>query len=162
METATLQTLIEQARMRYEASQQRLAAAQRALGNAQAHLRVLQQYEREYLQRSRAQPGAECDPSAQHNQRAFLARLHVAVQTQTRECETGERMLAAARAELAECQKKQRSLETLAKRQHEERQRSAARHDQKNTDEFAQRAHDRNAALAQELQESAGGRQTGT
>ncbi len=160
MQTATLQTLIEQARTRCEAAQQRLAAAQRALVGAQTHLRVLQQYEREYLQRSRAQPGAECDPSAQHNQRAFLSRLNVAVQTQTRECETGERMLAAARDELAVCQRKYKSLETLAKRQHEERQRSLARNDQKNTDEFAQRAHDRNAALAQESQETAGGSQT--
>ncbi len=145
MNPETLALLIEQAKERTDAAQMRLANAQRQVEQARSHLEVLRQYAREYAERAACRPGDLRDPSAQQNQLVFLDRLQQAADTQVREVSQREASAGVAAAELAQCRKKQKSLETLLQRQAESLRLAQARRDQKNTDEFAQRAHDRTA-----------------
>ena len=152
MDPATLARLIEQAKEKTDAAQLRFANQQRIVEQAQAHLQVLRQYAREYDERASCQAGELRDPSAQQNQTTFLARLQQAVETQVRELGIRQAVAAASAADLAQCRKKCKSLETLLQRQMESRRLAQSRRDQKSTDEFAQRAHDR--AVRARLQEN--------
>jgi len=143
MHPETLALLIERARQRSEAAQMRQANLQRMVEQAREHLELLRQYSGEYDARAARRPGELRDPSAQENQAAFLGRLQVAVDAQERELAIREATALAAAAEFAQCRQKQLSLETLYQRQLEAERLAEARRDQKNTDEFAQRAHDR-------------------
>jgi flagellar protein FliJ len=146
MNPATLTLLIERARSRSEAAQLRFANLQRLVGQARAHLAMLRQYAQEYNERARCRPGDDRDPSAERNQMAFLERLEQAVAAQVRELALRENAANAGAGELALCQRKHKSLQTLALRRVDQERRVEARRDQKNTDEFAQRAHERAAA----------------
>lgn len=152
MNPELLARLVEQAKVKSDAAQQRFASLQRLLEQAQAHLDVLRQYAREYDERSACRPGDVRDPSAQQNQMSFLARLQQAIDTQERERLSRQTAATAGSAELNQCRKKQKSLETLLQRQIEKIRAIQARRDQKSTDEFAQRAHDR--AVRARLQET--------
>lgn len=143
MHPETLALLIERARLRTEAAQLRQANLQRLVEQAREHLALLQQYAAEYDARAAHRAGEVFDPRAQQNQIGFLARLCVAVEAQERELAIREATATAAASELAQCRQKQLSLETLMQRQLEAQRQAEARRDQKNTDEFAQRAHER-------------------
>jgi flagellar FliJ protein len=155
MNPATLVILIEQAKIKTEAAQMRFAAARRTVDQARKHLDVLRRYAQEYDDRAGLRTGDSRDPSAERNQMQFLARLSEAVQTQEREVEACESAVQAAAQDLAACQKRHKSLETLAQRQRDEVQRAQARRDQKSTDEFAQRAHSGGSDLRGSLQGTA-------
>jgi len=141
MERATLQVLIDQARSRSDAAQVRHAALLRAAEQARAQRRLLDQYTQEYEDRGRMRQGESRDPSATANYRAFQARLQQAADTQEREVQVRTRAAEAAAADVAQCLRKLKSLETLARRQAAQQERIEERRDQKHTDEFAQRAH---------------------
>jgi flagellar FliJ protein len=146
MNPRILDTLIEQASAKAEAAQVRYASLRRMVDQANGHLATLRQYAREYEARARCQAGDRRDPSAERNQVQFLARLQEAVQTQVREVEIREAAAATASQELAQCRQRLKSLETLAQRRREQLQRMQTRREQKHTDEFAQRAHERTAS----------------
>jgi flagellar FliJ protein len=143
MHRETLALLIERARARTDAAQLRRAKLARLVEQAREHLDLLRQYAAEYDARAMQRTGDVRDPSAQQNQISFLARLRVAVEAQERELAIREATATAAAAELAQCRQKQLSLETLYRRQLEALRQVEARRDQKNTDEFAQRTHER-------------------
>lgn len=140
MDASTLQTLIARARSRSEIAQGRHAAAQRRLEQGRAHLQTLRQYALEYESRARSRAGDRRDPSAERNQTVFLDRLGEAVAAQEREVGAREGIVRATGAELALCLRRQKSLQTLLQRQLERARRDQARREQKQTDEFAQRA----------------------
>jgi flagellar FliJ protein len=140
MEASTLLLLIARAKTACDAAQGRFAAARRQQEQARAHLQVLREYAGEYTLRARSRPGDRRDPSAERNQEVFLGRLDVAVQAQERELAAREKTAQAAAAEMALALRRHKSLETLLRRRQEQAQRAQARRDQKQTDEFAQRA----------------------
>ncbi len=155
MKPATLRLLIERARTSSEAAQALHARLRRSEDQARAHLEMLHQYVREYEDRGRCRTGDDRDPSADRNQAAFLARLQLAVDTQAAEVQSRVAAAAAAAGEVALCLRRRKSLETLDERRRAQEQRAAARRDQKNTDEFAQRAMERAATTG--LQHDAAG-----
>jgi flagellar FliJ protein len=140
MEPAVLQLLIARAKTACDVAQARFATARRLQEQARSHLQVLRQYAQEYAQRARSRPGDQRDPSATRNEEVFLGRLDVAVQTQERELAAREKTAQAAAADMALALRKHKSLELLLRRQNEQQQRAQARREQKQTDEFAQRA----------------------
>src|SRR6266403_1055132 len=118
----------------------RLARLEQQTQLAREHLQTLQGYSNDYSARLQARAGDQLDPAAQSNQRAFLARLRVALQTQQREVGAREQASAQARGELAACRRELKSLGTLIGRRAQEEQQRAARREQRHTDEAAQRA----------------------
>jgi flagellar FliJ protein len=158
MNPATLRLLIDRARAASDLAQARHAGLRRAEDQARAHLDMLRQYANEYAERARCRPGDSRDPSADRNQVVFLARLQVAIDTQTAEVQTRAKAVAAAAGEVAACLQRQKSLETLDARRRQSEERVALRRDQKDTDEFAQQAGDRTAS-AQALEPGLGQRQ---
>jgi len=140
MDPAQLNTLLELARTSRDAAATRLARLEQQVQQAREHLQTLVGYSQDYASRMQPRAGDTLDPAAQSNKRAFLARLRAALETQQREVGAREQASAAGRAELAVCQRKLKSLETLIQRHADEALRRAARHEQRHTDEAAQRA----------------------
>jgi flagellar FliJ protein len=140
MDATQLIRLLELAQIARDAAATRLARLERQTELAREHLHTLTGYSDDYASRLRARAGDELDPAAQSNQRAFLARLRVALETQQREVGAREQASAAARAELAVCQRKLKSLETLLERRAQEESRRAAQREQRHTDEAAARS----------------------
>jgi flagellar protein FliJ len=139
MDPAQLHTLFELAKTSRDAAASRLGRLEQQAQQAREHLQTLQDYSDDYALRLQTQPGDTLDPAAQANQRAFLSRLRIALQTQLTEVGAREQASAAARAELAVCQRKIKSLETLIQRRADETQRTESRREQRHTDEAAQR-----------------------
>jgi flagellar FliJ protein len=139
MDNASLNTLMEIATAARDAAMARHAQMERQADQARRNLAVLRGYAGDYAQRGKAQPGDGLDPAAQANWRAFLARLQQAQAAQAAEVERCEHAAAAAGDESAQCQRKLKSLQALARRRAEEAARIEARRDQKHTDEIAQR-----------------------
>jgi len=139
MDAAQLNTLFELAKTSRDAAATRLARLEQQVQQAQQHLQTLVGYSDEYAARLQTQAGDQLDPASQSNKRAFLAKLRLALDTQQREVGAREQASTAGRAELALCQRKLKSLETLIQRRAEEALRHAARHEQRHTDEAAQR-----------------------
>jgi flagellar FliJ protein len=140
MNSAQLNTLLDLTRIARDAAAARVARLEQQVQLAREHLRTLEGYSNDYTTRLQARAGDELDPAAQSNQRAFLTRLGVAMQTQQREVDAREHASAEARTELAACQRKLKSLETLIERRTQEELRRSARREQRHTDEAAQRA----------------------
>jgi len=139
MDSTQLATLLEVTRTARDAAAKRLAHLEQQVQQAREHLQTLLGYSTDYAGRLQARAGDELDPAAQANQRAFLAKLRVALEAQQREVGVREQASTSARADLAVCQRKVKSLETLAQRRAEDQARRAARHEQHHTDEVAQR-----------------------
>jgi len=140
MNSNQLNTLLDVTRIARDAAATRLARLEEQVNQAREHLQTLHGYSNDYAARLQARTGDELDPAAQANQRAFLSRLRVALETQQREVGAREQASAAARADLAACQRKLKSLETLLERRAQEESQRAARREQRQTDEMAQRA----------------------
>jgi flagellar FliJ protein len=140
MNSAQLNTLLDLTRIARDAAAARVARLEQQVQLAREHLRTLEGYSNDYTARLQARAGDELDPAAQSNQRAFLTRLMVAMQTQQREVDAREHASGEARTELAACQRKLKSLETLIERRTQEELRRSARREQRHTDEAAQRA----------------------
>lgn len=140
MHPKQLNTLLDLTRTARDAAATRLARLEHQVQQAREHLQTLVGYSSDYATRLQEQAGDELDPAAQSNKRAFLARLQVALETQQREVGAREQASAAARAELATCQRKLKSLETLIERRAREELALTARREQRHTDEVAQRA----------------------
>jgi flagellar FliJ protein len=140
MNSTQLNRLLELTRVARDSAATRLANLERQVHLAREHLQTLLGYASDYAARLQARAGDTLDPAAQSNQRAFLARLQVALDTQQREVGAREQASAAAQAELAICQRKVKSLETLVQRRAQEELRRENRREQRNTDEVAQRA----------------------
>ena len=140
MNPSQLNTLLDLTRIARDSAATRLARLEQQLQQAREHLQTLAGYTTDYSARLQTHAGDELDPAAQSNQRAFLARLRVALETQQREVGAREQASVAARAELATCQRKLKSLETLLERRAQEQSRQVARREQRHTDEAAQRA----------------------
>ena len=150
MNPATLRLLIDRARAATELAQARHGSLRRSEEQARAHLAMLRQYAAEYDERARARPGDSRDPSADRNQVVFMARLQVAIDTQAADVQARAAAATAAAQEVAVCLQRQKSLEALDQRRIRLEHQVAARRDQKNTDEFAQRAAGHSAALSLE------------
>jgi flagellar FliJ protein len=140
MNSNQLSTLLEVTRIARDSAATRLARLEQQTQQAREHLQTLLGYSSDYAARLQARAGDELDPAAQSNQRAFLARLRVALETQQREVGAREQASAAAQAELAACQRKLKSLETLIERRTRDELQRVARQEQRHTDEVAQRA----------------------
>jgi flagellar protein FliJ len=140
MTPTQLATLLDLTRIARDSAATRVARLEQQAQQARDHLQTLLGYSDDYTARLQTNTGDELDPAAQSNQRAFLTKLRVAVQTQQREVGAREQATAAARAELAVCQRKLKSLETLIERRAQEESRQVARREQRHTDEAAQRA----------------------
>ena len=139
MHPKQLNTLLDLNRTARDAAATRLARLEQQVQQAREHLQTLVGYSSDYATRLQEQAGDELDPAAQSNKRAFLARLRVALETQQREVGAREQASAAVRAELAVCQRKVKSLQTLIERQAQEAAQRAARSEQRQTDEAGQR-----------------------
>ena len=146
MNPATLRLLIDRARAATELAHARHGSLRRSEDQARTHLGMLRQYAAEYDERARARPGDNRDPSADRNQEVFMARLQVAIDTQAAEVQTRAAAATAAAQEVAVCLQRQKSLEALDQRRIRLEHQVAARRDQKNTDEFAQRAAEHSAS----------------
>jgi flagellar FliJ protein len=140
MNPTQLNTLLDVTRIARDSAATRLARLEQQAQQAREHLQTLLGYSADYAARLQTAAGDELDPAAQSNQRAFLAKLRVALETQQREVGAREQASTAARAELAVCQRKLKSLETLIERRAREELARAARREQRHTDEVAQRA----------------------
>ena len=139
MNPTQLNRLIELTRVARDAAAARLARLEQQTQQAREHLQTLLGYSDDYAARLRARVGDELDPAAQSNQRAFMARLRLALETQQREVDGREQAAAGARAELAGCQRKLKSLDTLMERRAQEELARTSRREQRHTDEVAQR-----------------------
>ncbi len=157
MNPATLRLLIDRARAATELAQARHGSLRRSEEQARTHLGMLRQYAAEYDERARARTGDSRDPSADRNQAVFMARLQVAIDTQAAEAQARATAAATAAQEVAACLQRQKSLEALDQRRIRLEHQVAARRDQKNTDEFAQRAAEQTASHA--LEASSPGRE---
>jgi flagellar FliJ protein len=140
MNQKQLNTLLEVTRIARDSAATRLARLEEQTKQAREHLQTLLGYSNDYTARLQARAGDELDPAAQANQRAFLSRLRVAVETQQREVSAREQASTAARADLAACQRKLKSLETLIDQRAQEESQRVARREQRHMDEVAQRA----------------------
>jgi flagellar FliJ protein len=140
MDAHSLRMLIEMATTSRDAAAARRAQAQAQLAQAQAQLDQLRQYARDYDRRGQSTLSEGCDIAVQSNLRAFTAKLVRAVEQQQGEVARREQVLAAAEAELAQTQRKLRSLEALAERKRESERLVLARREQKSTDELARQA----------------------
>jgi flagellar FliJ protein len=140
MNATQLLRLLDVARMSRDCAASRLARLQQQARQARDHLQTLVGYSDDYADRLQAHAGDQLDPAAQANQRAFLSKLEVALETQRREVGAREQAAAAAQAELAVHQRKLKSLEALMERRVQEELRDTARREQRHTDEAAQRS----------------------
>ena len=140
MDSTQLTTLLDLTRVARDAAASRLARLEQQVRQAREHLQTLQGYSSDYSTKLQHHEGDELDPAAQSNKRAFLGKLRIALETQQREVAAREQASACARGELAVCQRKLKSLETLTERRLREELQCAARHEQRHTDEAAQRA----------------------
>jgi flagellar FliJ protein len=140
MNLMQLNRLLELARIARDTAATRLARLEQQTRQAREHLQTLAGYADDYATRLQARVGDELDPAAQSNRRAFMARLQLALQTQQREVDAREQAAATARGEVAGCQRKLKSLETLIERRAQEEMQRTSRREQRNTDEAAQRA----------------------
>ena len=139
MDSTQLATLLEVTRTARDAAAKRVAHLEQQVQQAREHLQTLLDYSTDYAGRLQARAGDELDPAAQANQRAFFGKLRIALEAQQREVGAREQASASARADLAVCQRKVKSLETLAQRRADDQAQRAARHEQRHTDEVAQR-----------------------
>ena len=139
MNPTQLNRLLELTRIARDAAATRLARLEQQTRQAREHLQTLLGYSEDYAARLQARVGDELDPAAQSNQRAFMARLRLALETQQREVDAREQAAAGARAELSGCQRKLKSLETLMERRAQEELQRTSRREQRHTDELAQR-----------------------
>jgi len=146
MNPATLRVLIDRAVGASEAAQALLGKLRRSEEQARKHLETLRQYRQEYEERGRNREGEARDPVADHNYAAFLVRLQQAIDTQEQEVRAREAACTAGMQEVTRCLQRQKSLEALDRRRLSAEQLVQAQRDQKNTDEFARRQHDRAAA----------------
>ena len=149
MNPATLRVLIDRALAASDAAQALLGKLRRSEDQARNHLQTLRQYRQEYEERGRNRAGESRDPVADHNYAAFLVRLQQAIDTQEQEVQARADACAAGMQEVTRCLQRQKSLEALDRRRLGAEQLVQARRDQKNTDEFARRQHDRTAAADQ-------------
>lgn len=140
MDSMQMNTVLGLAQEARDAAALRLARLEQQLQQAREHLQTLVGYSNDYTAKLQSRAGDTLDPAGQLNQRAFLSRLRIALETQQREVGAREQASATVRAELAACQRKVKSLETLIERRAQEHQRHAARREQLQTDEAAQRA----------------------
>jgi flagellar FliJ protein len=139
MDPAQLRKLSELARTSRDAAATRLARLEQHVQQAREHLQTLVGYSQDYAARLRTQAGDTLDTAAQANKRADLAKPRMAMESQQPEVGSREQASAAGRAELAVCQRKLKSLQTLIQRRADEASRHAARREQRHTDEAAQR-----------------------
>lgn len=164
MTPATLSRLIERAKDHTQAAEQRFAGLQRLVEQARGQLDVLQRYADEYGRRLAPREGELHDPRAHQNGKVFLVRLRQAVEAQEAELHIRQSAAAAAAEDLARCRRKQKSLETLMQRRIDQERKVLTRKEQKETDEFAQRAHERSKRALQGTSDDGGapGSQPGT
>lgn len=139
MEPTNLRMLIEMAVAARDGAAGQLAQARAHLAQAQNQLAALKNYAVEYASRARTQAYSGMDAATQANWRAFDGKLEVAVAQQSHEIERRQARVQAAQNELADMQRRLKSLETLAARQAQQAQQKAARREQKHNDELAAR-----------------------
>jgi flagellar FliJ protein len=137
MDAHGLRMLIELATTSRDAAAARRAQAQTQLAQAQAQLEQLQQYAREYERRAQSTLSDGCDIAVQSNLRAFAAKLRRAVDQQQGEVAHRTQLLTVADDELAQLQRRLKSLETLSARRRESERLQQSRRDQKTTDDLA-------------------------
>jgi flagellar FliJ protein len=154
MTPATLTRLIDRARDKTQAAELRFAGLQRQVEQARGHLDILNRYAEDYSRRLAPRAGGVHDARAHENERVFLTRLQQAIEAQRVELESRQGAAAAGAADLAQCRRRQKSLETLLQRRLDQQRQSEARKEQKDTDEFAQRAHERTRRAHRDKEES--------
>jgi len=137
MDAHSLRMLIELATTSRDAAAARRAQAQAQVAQAQAQLDQLHGYARDYDRRAQTTLTEGCDIAVQSNLRAFTAKLKRAAEQQSAEVARRQQVLGAAEAELAQMQRKLKSLEALAERKLAGERQVQARRDQKSMDEIA-------------------------
>jgi len=140
--------LIEITRTARDAAAAQRARCQLQTDQARAQLETLRGYALDYGRRAQSTMSSGCDVAAQNNLRAFNGRLAAAIDAQALEVARRAHALATADDELAQLQRRVKSLETLLARRTDAARKKQARQEQKTTDEFASgasadRTHDR-------------------
>lgn len=140
MDNHNLRMLIELATTARDGAAARQAQVHAQMMQAEAQLQTLRGYVRDYQARADDAMRQGCDIAAQGNQRAFLARLERAIGQQADEVKRRTRLLEAAAAEVAQFQRKLKSLKALAQRKLDAQRMAAERREQKTMDELARQA----------------------
>lgn len=140
MDNHNLRMLIELATTARDGAAARQAQLHEQRMQADTQLQALQGYVRDYQARAEDAMRQGCDIAAQENQRAFLARLERAVVQQGDEVQRRTRLLSAAAAEVAQFQRKLKSLQALAQRKLDIQRLATERREQKTMDELARQA----------------------
>ena len=146
MTPETLSLLIERASEKTGLAQRRVAQLIALVEQARANFTLLQQYAGEYASQAATRAGQRRDTAARENQIVFLDRLDDALATQENELALRQKAVDVAQHHLVICLKQQKSLETLKERINAANRLRENRLDQKRTDEFAQRQHQRATA----------------
>lgn len=140
MDNHNLRMLIELATTARDGAAARQAQLHAQLMQAEAQLQTLRGYVADYRNKGEDALRRGCDIAAQGNQRAFVARLERAISQQGDEVQRRTRQREAAAAEVAQFQRKLKSLEALAQRKLDAQRLAAERRDQKTMDELARQA----------------------
>jgi flagellar FliJ protein len=140
MDNHNLRMLIELATTARDGAAARQAQVHAQLMQAEAQLQTLRGYVRDYQTRADDAMRQGCDIAAQGNQRAFVARLERAIVQQADEVQRRTRLLEAAAAEVAQFQRKLKSLEALAQRKLDAQRTAEERREQKTLAEVARQA----------------------
>ena len=143
MQAHVLPIVIQQARQSRDAQSARTVAALTAVQQAESTLRQLEDFRIDYLRRSPAASGETLQIERLLDFQRFVTRLDEAIAIQQNEAALRRHRQFESQQQLAEAQRRLLAFETLATRQAAEREHSARRREQRDTDEFAARAQHR-------------------
>lgn len=137
--SSALDTLIELATKNTDEAAKRLGRAVRAEDDAGQKLALLMQYRDDYAARFQASLSAGLSASGYRNFQLFLDRLDDAIRGQQQVVEATQRRVSDERRAWQGSERKRMSFDTLATRAMQAQELNNARHEQKQTDEFAAR-----------------------
>ena len=145
---ALLQTLLKRSEGERDAALAQLRQAEGLVAQAQAQAQSLCDYRGEYDLRWQARFRESGTPELLHCQRGFGQRLDHAIAVQTSQASQLANRVQRARDQLLARELRVAGVRKLIERRQAEQQKTAARRDQRNTDEAAQRSHSAGFARA--------------
>ena len=137
--TAQLETLIDMARTETDDAAKRLAAALKAVHDAEEKLNMLAGYRDEYIRKFQATQQAGITPMAYRNFQAFMDKLDSAIHGQEEVVRHSRKRGELEKAAWQAAERKRVSYSTLRDRESAKQQKLEAKRDQKAMDEHASR-----------------------
>ena len=141
-----LPLLIESAEAARDRQAGALRQAQQAVQQAQDTLARLRQFRADCLARSAGGSLGRADAQSLGDYQRFVARLDQAIVMQQHEAQLRESRVVAAQQQLMQCQQKLLAFQTLTQRRARQREAVATRREQREADEFAARAFQRQSS----------------